>query len=210
MTDFWRNLEYGQQAEQFIGDWLRAESVVHLPLFQFGAQERAPFLAGCPGELPCPDFICWGESGPYFIECKRRKFWVEYAGQRVIGVKSDSHRKYLNVSRVTRTPVHYYFLIESMGVFGGEIGCLDRAGATFDSYTNFPSGCLTALVPPDHYLFGYWYHEPEELEAAQWKQQAKAGLGQLFLRYGPESAAAVMSWVESKAERVARRGRKRP
>ncbi|WP_437481867.1 hypothetical protein WME75_39725 [Sorangium sp. So ce1014] len=210
MTKFWRNLEYGQQAEQLVGDWLRFEKIAHLPLFQFGALGRAPYLSGCPGELPCPDFICWGQGGPYFIECKRKEAWGGHANRRTIGLKSALHKRYLQVSQVTRAPVYYYFVIEKVGVFGGEVSALDPAGETFGEYTNFPSDKLTEVISSEHHLFAYWDHDPEELDAAEWKQQAKAILGNLFVTYGPEYASSVMSWVEKKAERVARKGRERP
>jgi hypothetical protein len=167
MNNFWTNLKYGLPAEWVVDAYLRKNNICHLPLHQFLAL-RTPSIASGREDPPCPDFVCWTADGQFFVDSKRKSAWVHFNGAQELGVRLDQHEKYRQVARLTRTPVHYYFVHETDGLFRVDSaagGRRARAGGT--DYYNFDRALLTLLQPTADFSWGWSADYQPEADIAE-------------------------------------------
>lgn len=113
MQTFQEYLEYGEEGEHIVADYLMNSCDASvLPLYQFEDKKTAPYLIYKDSKYKLPDLTVWKESKIYFIEVKRKRQWVRFAGNTETGVDSYLYDNYVKIQDITGTQIYLWFVHE--------------------------------------------------------------------------------------------------
>lgn len=106
-TSFREQLQFGEEGEHIISDFLMDKGVVIMPLYQFSAQE-SPKIFSKEKALISPDLLCYGDR-VFFVEVKTKNQWVRWQGNIETGFNQKHYRHYLEVQQYTKQDVYVIF-----------------------------------------------------------------------------------------------------
>jgi len=129
-NEFFQNqLEFGEEAERIVNDYLISQGYFTLPLYQFRRVETE--LTGTPSfkyiskygftkEIPSPDIIVCGKGENFFCEVKRKQSWVDkkYSSRLETGLDRPRLEEYFKLMENSNMDLHIYFVQEEQEPIG--------------------------------------------------------------------------------------------
>lgn len=134
LHNFRDQLEWGEEGEQSVASYLIGNGVSVSPLYQFNA-DCAPYMLTMDERIILPDLTCWSRGNNYFVECKRKRQWVNYQGALETGLNKKHYNHYWRVKAKTEQDVYLFFLHEDKGPNGlyfGELADLEPHKRVWD------------------------------------------------------------------------------
>jgi hypothetical protein len=114
---FQDKLKFGMSGEMEIKEYLQNKHKAFLiPFYQFADANKAPlghYLENNKIVLPDLFVVMPNKNGkfvPFFVECKRKKQWVHFAGKTETGIDRYHFDHYLRIRSATKMNVFIFFL----------------------------------------------------------------------------------------------------
>lgn len=119
--NFKKQLQYGEEGEQIIGNLLMQKGYSIVPLYQYTNTEKAPSLFVNNETLILPDIQIFREDKkPFWVECKRKRKWVHWKQNIETGFNTYSFDHYKRIQELTGMSVYIAFIHEEhspLGIF---------------------------------------------------------------------------------------------
>lgn len=110
--DFEKQLEYGEDGEHIVADYLLKKEFVILPLYQFENKNQTPYLLYDKKLLILPDLTVWKNGKTYFIEVKRKRQWVKFKNKIETGINYKLFKSYEEITLITDSIIYLWFVHE--------------------------------------------------------------------------------------------------
>lgn len=116
----------GQAGEGYIARWLRSRGTTVLPVYEKVLDTGKGPQVFLPTEsLVAPDFLCWNDSGVFWIEAKHKSAfsWHRNTQRWVTGIDLRHYIDYLRIDSESPFPVWLLFLHEDGTAKDSPLGC---------------------------------------------------------------------------------------
>jgi len=100
-------LEFGEEGEHEVADFLINRGVKILPLYQF-TPDTTPYIFSKDEKIISPDLICFSDTA-FMVEVKTKNQWVEFRGVIETGIDKRLFLQYKKIQELTKIDFYVFF-----------------------------------------------------------------------------------------------------